>query len=519
MRRREGDGAVNQHVLNGTPADAEVLEPGMFDEMKTYVGFGPEDEAALHELAPVVEPHIVWITDRFYSRILETPAVRRVLAHERQVESLKKTLSQWLRELLAGPWDDAYLQRRQRIGIRHVEVGLPVRFMFAAMSGFAQDLEKVILDHYPMGSREPYRLAVRRITDLDLAIMTGTYVSGREERQLATLQDLIVAHMPVAMVMFDDQGKVTASTGAATRLLAGGSIVGQSWEDVLPAGLVATADLEGLVRQALSENGPVALPRVDVRIEGEDRSVRVTAVPLEHPDARVLLYLEDHSESRELEARMQQTEALARLGSLSASVAHELRNPLAGMSAAIQVLQPSFDESDRRGAILGKIDEQVRRLNGLVTDLLAFARPGHAQLRDIDLQVVAESVVELVDPDAGDVMIELRGQGKAHADANLVHAIVLNLVQNAMNALEGSGRVRVRVDGAVVEVEDDGMGVPDDLRDRIFQPFFTTRTRGTGLGLAICQRSANLMGASLTLEESGELGGARFRLALEQPAG
>lgn len=508
---------MNRHVLGrGTVrVQDEPWESPMFEEMKTYVGFGPEDEAALRALFPLVEPKLAWICGRFYDRILETPAARRVLAHERQVESLKKTLAQWLAELLTGPWDDDYHRRRRRIGVRHVEVGLPVRFMFAAMSGFAQDLEVVIADEVPPDQRDVTRVAVRRVTDLDLAIMTGTYVAGREERQLATLQDLIVAHMPVAMVMFDDRGRVTASTGAATRLLSGGSIVGRDWTEVLPASLIATADLEGLVKQAVAQDGPAALPRVDVRIAGEERSVRVTAVPLEHPDARVLLYLEDHSEARDLEARMQQTEALARLGSLSASVAHELRNPLAGMSAAIQVLQPSFDPSDRRGAVLGKIDEQVRRLNGLVTDLLAFARPGHAQLRDVDLAAVAESVVDLVQPDSGGVSVQVVGEGSAHADANLVHAILLNLVQNALNALDGSGRIRVRVDGSAVEVEDDGTGIPDDLHDRIFQPFFTTRTRGTGLGLAICQRSANLMGASLTLEDAGELGGARFRLGLE----
>lgn len=488
--------------------DADVVE-----EMKDYVGFTDADAELLRAFWPVVKPEVEWICDRFYARILATPSAREVLRHESEVASLKLTLAGWLEELLSGPFDEAYFERRRRIGIRHVEVGLPSRFMFTAMSGFCQDLDP-LCERLPAEQAAPTRRAVRRITDLDLAVMTGTFVEARESRQLATLQELIVAHLPVAIVLFDRDGRVTAATRHAVRMLRERDVRGLMWRDALPESLIAAADLEGLVRDALREKAPRVLPRVDADLGAGSRSLRITAVPLDRPDARVLLHVEDLSDAVGLEARMQQSEALARLGSLSAAVAHELRNPLAGMSAAIQVLLPSFDDSDRRKVILGKFQDQVRRLDVLVSDLLSFARPGQAQLRSVDLASIAEGVAELVRHDASNSAVEVVGAGRAHADPNLVHQILLNLVQNAVYATEGQGRVRLEVSDAQVAVEDDGPGVPSALADEIFKPFFTTRTRGTGLGLAICVRSATAMDATLRLEPRGALGGARFALQM-----
>lgn len=485
--------------------DAEIVQ-----EMKAYVGFTEHDAALLRVLWPIVEPEVPWICARFYARILATPAAREVLRHESQVASLKVTLAGWLRELLCGPHDEAYFERRRRIGTRHVEVALPSRFMFTAMSGFCQDLDE-LCERLPPGEALATRRAVRRISDLDLAVMTGTFVQARESRQLATLQELIVAHLPVAIVLFDRDGRVTAATRHALRLLPERDVLGVPWREALPEALQRAADLEALVRDALKGDAPRVLPRVDADLGAGPRSLRITAVPLDRPDARVLLHVEDLSDAVGLEARLQQSEALARLGSLSAAVAHELRNPLAGMSAAIQVLLPSFDDSDRRKAILGKFQDQVRRLDVLVSDLLSFARPGVAHLRSVDLAALAEGVADLVHHDA---TVEVSGAGRAHADPNLVHQILLNLTQNAIHATEGRGRVHLVVSEAQVAVEDDGPGVPAAIADEIFKPFFTTRTRGTGLGLAICARSAASMDATLRLEPPGGLKGARFVLRL-----
>jgi len=226
----------------------------------------------------------------------------------------------------------------------------------------------------------------------------------------------------------------------------------------------------------------------------------------------MLIHVDDLTEAVSAEATLQQSAALAQLGALSASVAHELRNPLAGMSAAIQVLIPSFAEQDRRRVILGKVHDQVRRLDGLVSELLNFAKPGHARMVEVPLAAVVDGVLDLVRAEAPNIEFARVGSGVASADANMVHQIVLNLVQNAVHQLPAGGKIRCNVSDHCIDVHDSGAGVPPDTRADIFKPFFTTHTRGTGLGLAICTRNARAMGGDLRLGVQSDLGGACFVL-------
>jgi signal transduction histidine kinase len=242
-------------------------------------------------------------------------------------------------------------------------------------------------------------------------------------------------------------------------------------------------------------------------------------IPLANEHASFLLQIEELTDVVSLEARLRRSEALAQLGSMSAAVAHELRNPLAGISGAIQVIARSLPADAPYRPIMGKVDEEVRRLNALVTDLLAFARPGMARLEAVDLRQAAADAVGLVAADQPGVRFEVVGDGTAHADAHLVRQVLLNLLANAGQAVEGRGRVRIEVEDGRISVADDGPGVPPDRAEEIFQPFVTTKTRGTGLGLAISQRSARATHGDLRLAAESPLAGACFVLTLPVPQG
>ncbi len=178
----------------------------------------------------------------------------------------------------------------------------------------------------------------------------------------------------------------------------------------------------------------------------------------------------------------------------------------------------SLDASDPRRRILGKVEEQITRLNGLVTDLLTYARPDRARTRPTDLRQVADSVVSLLVDESMQLRVRVEGQGRAEADPNLLHQILLNLCQNAAQAAGDGGEVLVRVADRRVVVNDSGPGIPENARKSLFQPFYTTKTRGTGLGLAISLRAANAMRATLSLCEDGPLPGASFCLSFEGDA-
>ncbi|MDO9280555.1 MAG: protoglobin domain-containing protein [Pseudomonadota bacterium] len=486
----------------------------VFDEMKSWMGFGPDDEARLRALWPLVQPHLFALTDTFYERILAHPGAAAVLKDDAQVERLKGTLRRWAEELLRGPWDEAYFLRRERIGRVHVEVALPSRYMFTAMNIFRQGLSTIAVRSLPPDQVEETVRSLERIADMDLAIMTGTYVEGREERQIATLQDLIVSHMPVTVLLLDRNGLVTAATRPGTRLFGDVPVLGRQWEDALPPALVAASDLAGHMEHALATDREVSLTRVDVALDGQDRNFRISIVPLDHPHARVLLHVEELTEVIRTEGRLLRAESLAQLGALSAAVAHELRNPLAGISGAIQVIARSLDADDRRKPVMEKVEQQVRRLDLLVTDLLNFARPTEARLASVRLDDIVRQVVDNVHREHPAVHITTLGAGTAHADANLVHQILLNIVLNAVQALDGPGAVQVIVTPGRIVVSDSGPGVSPEDAERIFSPFFTTKTRGTGLGLAICCKGATAMGGLLMLT-NGPLAGAAFQLELQ----
>src|SRR5690606_30202497 len=146
-----------------------------FDEMKAYVDFGPEDEARLRALWPRLEPHADQIVEHFYEKVRASPGARSVLESDAQTTRLMCTLRQWLEEVLNGPWDEAYFSRRERIGRRHVEVGLHSQYMSTAMNVVMQDVQRVVLEEMSGDEAARTMESVQRALHLDLAIMTGTF--------------------------------------------------------------------------------------------------------------------------------------------------------------------------------------------------------------------------------------------------------------------------------------------------------------------------------------------------------
>jgi signal transduction histidine kinase len=486
-----------------------------------YVGFGPEDEELLRAFWPYVAPHVTSIVDHFYERIMATAGTRQVLADPQQVERLKRTLGVWLQELLEGPHDAAYVTRRQRIGWRHVQVGLDGRYVHAAMQVLSDDLLTLCLAHVE-GPAATWR-AVQRVLALDLAIMTSSFVNTRERQSFESLQELLVTHLRTMVLLVDAAGLVVAATRSTREWLGGGPVVGRPWDQVLPEGLVDTGHLKALVGEAVDHGEARSHPRVDIREAGAPgtRSYRVDVVPITHPLATLLVQVEELTEVVELEGRMRRSEALAQLGALSAAVAHELRNPLAGISGALQVILRTVPKDAPYAPVMVKVEREIHRLDALVTDLLAFARPGAVRLREVNLREPVGVAVDWTREDHPEVLVEVLGEGTAQADADMVQQIVMNLLQNAVQAMAGHPnggppRIVVTLGPARIEVSDAGPGIPAELGERIFEPFTTTKTRGTGLGLAICTRSAAAMGATLSLGR-GPLPGACFVLDFAGP--
>lgn len=227
-----------------------------------------------------------------------------------------------------------------------------------------------------------------------------------------------------------------------------------------------------------------------------------------------------------MEHRMREQAALATIGEMAAVLAHEVKNPLAAVRGAIQVIGGRVAASDMR--IVAEVLARVDRLNDLMKDLLLFARPPQLRLAPVDVGTLLQGVVALIrhDPAVAGVTIDLAASTwPIVGDADLLNGVFMNLLLNAAQALQGRGTIRVRVapqDGfCEVVIEDDGPGIPPAIREKLFKPFFTTKPRGTGLGLPTARRIVQEHGGTIDIQ-CPAAGGTRVTVRLPaapEPAG
>ena len=233
---------------------------------------------------------------------------------------------------------------------------------------------------------------------------------------------------------------------------------------------------------------------------------------------------------KEAQDRLIRSERLASVGRLAAGLAHEVGNPIAALLGLEDLLLEGGLDATEQQDFLQRMRKETERINRILRDLLQFARPG--EKHDLALAArgsVAEAVADtaaLIAPQKAmrDVELELRVPeglpAVALSDEQLMQ-LVLNLLLNAVDALDGGGRVRVSAertaDGVRLVVEDNGPGVADAVRDRLFEPFVTTKDigKGTGLGLAVCRGLVEAVGGSITLD-SAYREGARFVVELPE---
>jgi len=216
-------------------------------------------------------------------------------------------------------------------------------------------------------------------------------------------------------------------------------------------------------------------------------------------------------EKRKKEA--QRREELARLGEMGAVMAHEIRNPLAGIKGFAQMVETADILETARG-YAGKIVVQSLRMEGLVNDLLLFARDEHGERQRTDLAGLAQECVGLLRNEAFSqrVTIELTTNGRVEAPVvpDRIVQMLLNLMKNAMQAMTNGGtmKIELRQDRKYVriKVSDTGSGIAPEQLEHIFEPFWTSKATGTGLGLALCKKVAEEHGGRLTVESNVNIG-------------
>jgi PAS domain S-box-containing protein len=266
--------------------------------------------------------------------------------------------------------------------------------------------------------------------------------------------------------------------------------------------------------------------RGEIRNRAKDGSlywVDTTIVPFLEASGKPYQYMAiryDITERKRSEERLREQEALARVGSMAAMVAHEVKNPLAGIRGALQVIGARVGADSRERRVIGDVMARVDSLNQFVQDLLLYARPRTLTPAAVPITGLLRSTVDLLhrDPTFGGIQVRIAGDSlTVAADAELLRIAFQNLMLNAAQAMSGTGTIDVTVrarDGRCeVLVRDAGPGIPSETRDRIFEPFFTTKHRGSGLGLPIARRVVDLHGGDITVTTPAD-GGTEVRVSL-----
>ncbi len=237
---------------------------------------------------------------------------------------------------------------------------------------------------------------------------------------------------------------------------------------------------------------------------------------------------ETNRQLRSVQAEARRSERLAALGQLSAGLAHEIRNPLGVIKGSAEMLTQKVQTTNPLASELaGYISTEVNRLNSLVARFLDFARPSHLDLRLERVAAIVDRALDSVQAQLPDSKIAVQkdydpGVGEVLVDAQLCEQIFVNLILNAYQAMDGAGgRLRIRISretsgghaGVGVTIADTGPGVPPELREQIFNPFFTSKKDGVGLGLAIVAKIVDDHRGWIRLESATERG-ATFRVFL-----
>jgi len=397
-----------------------------------------------------------------------------------------------------------------------------------------------------MYGREPRRFADE---DIALLVTVGNQIgvaienaqlihrlqrSVSEVGAMRRFSESVLQDMTNGLVVVGRDGKVRLVNRAGESLLGckEPEVLDSSVEELLGRGA-------SIVRDSMERQ--LAYPGVEIYVRrdgGESLPLGMSVSPLRGEGGTVngaVVMLRDLRGEKELEEERIRLERLAVLGEVSAVMAHEIRNPLAGMAAGIQHLLTKFDKDDDRHEALERIQREGERVNSLIEDILLISRPPRLNLAACDVVAILEELVgqrrhkataqgvEIVTDFAPDLP-------EVRVDRARLMQVFSNLVANAAEAMPSGGQLRVAARAPVsgesqvryleVVIQDGGLGIKAEELPKIFQPFYTTKARGTGLGLPIAQRIVEGHKGELTVESrEGEGTTVTVRLPLSDGAG
>jgi two-component system sensor kinase FixL len=384
------------------------------------------------------------------------------------------------------------------------------------------------------GRRVEVSLSVSPIKDASGAVVGASTVArditvkNSRIRQLADSEERLRSIVEAAVdgiIVIDDRGVIEAVNPGAERLFgyAAAEVCGQNVNMLMPEPYHSEHDRYMRHYLETGEQRIIGIGRevTAMRKDGSTFPVHLSVGEMSLGGRRKFTgILHDLTSRVAMEERLREQAALVRLGEMAAVIAHEVKNPLAAVRGAIQVIGKRLPVGSREATVVTDIIARIDTLNNLVRDLLLFARPPQPHPLPADVRAVLITTVELLRADDAHAGVRVTMAGEAPpimADVELLKIVFVNLLINSAQAMKGQGEITIDISAdehvCHVVITDTGPGIPPEIRGRLFTPFVTTKSRGTGLGLSTVRRLLEAHHGDIRIDSSDE-GGARVRVAL-----
>ena len=509
-----------------------------YRRLQRYVGWNDDDASRILEVAPLVRGSFEALIEDFYATIeTESQAAKVITGGPEQVDRLKVTLCRWLEDMFQGPWSDNYAAARWRVGWRHVEIGLDSVFTAVAFSRLRHGLTRVIEQNWVAGhsAMQETLHSVHRLLDLDLAIIQdayeGEYVARQrravKQRSEAAFRHLVEAAGSMIVILRLDQ-TIAYFNPYAEKLTgyAATAVHGKPYVDLF----MPERERLGVVAQLQANRAGQATLGYENAIrcrDGSERCLVWNAQRLEDFEGApaILVVGQDITDRKVAEERALQSERLAAIGQTVTGLAHESRNAFQRSQACLELLSLELEDRPAELELVSRIQRALDHLHRLYEEVRDYAAPIKLDRQLCDLAHLWRDAWSHLEVNRTGKEIKLQEsvdyvELTAHVDWFALGQVFRNIFENAIAACTEPGTISVSCSRASLDeqpaisirIRDSGPGIPQDARGRVFDAFFTTKTKGTGLGMAIARRIVEAHGGTIELGNQDE--GAEFVIVL-----
>jgi len=343
---------------------------------------------------------------------------------------------------------------------------------------------------------------------LSLIAVQGFKGSQRKLQTITAFTDILISSMPLGIIAIGSGGEIKTCNASGLEMFGfNRNVVGRYYHDVVPE--VFINEIEALI----SEKNAITEKELTISNQGTSKNLSIISVPIDSEENSggrgTMLLIQDLTTQKNLELEIRRNERHTALGKMAAGVAHELRNPLSSIKGLALILKSKFKQQSSGIEAAEILISEVERLDRSISELLDYSRPENLRMRGIQLVQPIKNAIRLIRSDAQAENIEIIEKYEdenrlVEGDQDKLTQLFLNLFLNSLQAMDNGGTITVSTkhgDGKThIAVADTGQGIDEILREKIFDPYFTTKSDGTGLGLSLSAKIIEDHRGSVSIE-------------------